>query len=99
MLDSKLITSCFNFLTRQLPGIFEIIVRKVALAQFCKVNGDGHFFTAIVEVNLFFIHFNDVRCVELNSVDVLAAIGSCYGRGHGSGINGLASGSIDNYDL
>ena len=46
------------------PGIFKVIVRKVALAQFSKINGDRHFFTAIVQVNLFFVHLHDVGSVE-----------------------------------
>ena len=71
----------------------------MALAQFCKINSDRHFFTAIVKVNLFFIHFNDVGRVEFNPVDVFAAIWGCYCRRHGSSIDGLASGSIDDYDL
>ena len=47
-----------------LPGIFEIIVWKVALAQFGQIDSDGHLFATIIQMNLFFIHLDDVRSIK-----------------------------------
>ena len=72
----------------------------MTLAQFSKIDGNWHLFTAIVKVNLFFVHLHDVGSVKGFQTSVFfAPIGSGDGWSHWSGVDGLTSGGVHDNDL
>ena len=60
-----------------IPGIFEIIVRKVSLAKLGQIDCHRHFLTTIVQMNLLFIHFDDVRSIKTVecTINIFSTIG------------------------